>query len=436
MMNRNTKATLLVTLAFAMLTVSQVHAADEAGLPTADPASVGMSADALAKIPDALSGLIDNGNVPGFVTMVARNGKVVHFEAFGKRDVERDRPMTKDTIFRMYSMTKPVTGTAIMILVDEGKIDVDDPVSKFIPEFESFQVATVGEDGEVSLAPAKTTMTIKHLLTHTSGLFYGSEDAVKKSYVKNRVNSGARKGVTLEEFAQNVAAVPLLCEPGTEWHYGISMDVLGRVVEVASGQNFGAFLEERIFEPLGMHDSGFSVPAKDIERFASNYGPTDDGGMRRVDDGQKSPYHTEPSMQSGGGGMVGTAADYMRFAQMLLNGGELEGTRIISSESCAEMMKHQLDPSLGDNPLGNMLPIMSKGIGFGYTGAVVLDGYERTLFGPAGTYSWGGAASTDFWIDTKQQLIGMSLTQLMPSGTYPNRVLMLNATTAAIAEKY
>jgi len=420
-------------IVFLLSAVSQAQ--PPLGLPSADPASVGMSAAALAAIPAKLAPFIDDGKVPGFVTVVAREGKVVHFEAFGQRDVERGRPMTKDTIFRMYSMTKPIAGVAIMILVDEGKLNVSNPVSKFIPEFADSQVVVTGEDGMTELVPAETSMTIQHLLTHTSGLTYGGEPEVRPYYVEHAVSSGRESGLTLEEFAKRAAKVPLICQPGSAWHYGISVDVLGRIVEVAAEQPFDEFLDVRIFKPLGMKDTGFAVPPGDVDRFAANYKRKKKGGMRLIDDPADSPYLKQPSMPSGGGGTVGTAADYLRFAQMILNGGELDGVRIVSEESIAELTKQQLPPELGNDPLGSMLPVMSQGVGFGYTGAVVMEGYDRTLFGSAGTYCWGGAASTDFWIDYKQELIGMVLTQLMPTGAYPTRVIMLQATNAAIVER-
>jgi CubicO group peptidase (beta-lactamase class C family) len=429
----------LLSRCWLLLIVFGLSAASQAqpplGLPSADPASVGMSADGLAAIPAQLAPLIDEGKVPGFVTLVARKGKVVHFEAFGQRDVERGKPMTKDTIFRMYSMTKPITGVAIMILVDEGKLSVSDPVSKFIPEFAGSQVVTTGEDGTTKSLPAKTPMTIQHLLTHTSGLTYGTEPQVKAAYIANGVRTGPESGITIEEAAKRAAKVPLICEPGSAWHYGISIDVLGRIVEVVAEQPFDEFLHARIFKPLGMKDTGFAVPPGDVDRFAANYKRKRKAGMQLIDDPENSPYLKQPSLPSGGGGLVGTAADYLRFAQMLLNGGELDGVRILSKASVAEMTKQQLPPELGKNPLGgSMLPGASEGVGFGYAGAVVMEGYDRTPFGSAGTYTWGGAASTDFWIDFKQELIGMVLTQLMPTGAYPTRATMVQTTNAAIVE--
>ncbi len=426
--------TVLITTSVAMLSLHAGAGGTELGLPVADAKSQGMSAEKLAAIPEKIQPYIDQGKLAGAITAVARNGKIVHFEAMGSMDTERNKPMQSDTIFRLYSMTKPVTGTAIMMLVDEGKLSLQDPVSKYIPEFAMTKVFVKEEAGKLITEPVKSPLTIQHLMMHTSGLPYPSNaHPVSRAYVKEGVNSGGHSGLTLEEFAKKVASVPLMYQPGTEWKYGVSMDVLGRIVEVASGQRFGTFLRERIFSPLGMKDSGFQVQSSEVERFAANYGRTDDG-KRLIDDPVKSRYLTAPSQESGGGGMVGTAADYLRFAQMLLNEGELDGVRIISKASAREMTTNQMDPKLGTAPLKFIPGINMEGVGFGYCGAAVMDGVEQTLFGPAGVYSWGGAASTDFWIDRHQKIVGVVLTQMMPTNSYPTRRILMTSTYEAIEE--
>jgi CubicO group peptidase (beta-lactamase class C family) len=395
-----------------------------------------MSKAKLAAIPARYQQFLDDDKLAGLITVVARDGKVVHFEAFGSMDTERGKPMAPDTIFRMYSMTKPVTGAAVMILVDEGKLALTDPVSSHIPEFANARVLVEGENGEHSTVPAQAPMTLWHLMTHTGGLTYGGRDStLSKMYTDNGVDSDGGSGLTLEEFAEKVAAMPLLFEPGTRWNYGVSMDVLGRVVEVVSGQRYGDFLEARIFAPLGMKDSAFHVPDEKLERLAANYGPAENG-KRLIDDPETSRYRKIPSLDSGGGGMVGTAPDYLRFAQMLLNGGELDGVRILSTESVEEMITNQLPKGLGEAPV-NLLPgVDFGGLGFGYCGAAVMEGRETTLFGPAGVYSWGGAASTDFWIDRHERLVGMVLTQLIPTATYPTRALLQSAVYEAVVVSY
>ncbi|MEE8437629.1 MAG: serine hydrolase domain-containing protein, partial [Candidatus Neomarinimicrobiota bacterium] len=256
---------------------------------------------------------------------------------------------------------------------------------------------------------------------------------------------GFRPSLTLEELAKKVAEQPLLVQPGTQWNYSIAMVVLGRVVEVVSGQRYGDFLQERIFAPLGMKDAGFHVPKEKVARFAANYAPHA-AGMVLIDDPAQSSFLKVPSHDSGGGGMVGTADDYLRFAQMLLNGGELDGVRILSEESVQEMTRDHLGPEFGDAPLftiaqafGDDLPpeiIQAfKGIGFGYCGSIVRDGAGNTVFGTPGQYSWGGAWSTDFWIDRPQKLVGLVLTQIT-AGTYPIRTILNNATYEALVESY
>ncbi len=422
---------------FALVSIPAI-AADDLGLPVAEPESVGMSSEKLDMLPKLLGAFVEKGLLPGFVEAVAREGKIVHFEAFGKRDVERDLPMEKDTIFRMYSMTKPITGTAIMILVDEGKLNVTDKLSKYLPEFSEMTVLEVADNGSTKTVPAKTPITIEHLLTHTSGLVYGLFDGgpLGEMYNEAGINTDGSSGKTLEDFSKAVAKLPLKAEPGTEWHYSVAMDVLGRVVEVVTGERFGDFLEDRVFDPLKMTDAGFQVPADKADRFAANYAPAN-GGMALLDDPKTSSFLKEPSLDSGGGGMVGTASDYLRFAQMLLNGGELDGVRILSEDAVKEMTTNHLGPKFGDAPLGTLMAgIPFDGIGFGYTGAVVMDGVKQTIFGGEGEYSWGGYASTDFWIDKKEKIVGIVLTQLIPTGTYPTRIVMHNGAYAAITESY
>jgi CubicO group peptidase (beta-lactamase class C family) len=408
------------------------------GLPVEKPESVGMSAEKLAEIRPLMQSFVDKEKVAGLVTAVARDGKVVHFEAIGNMDVERGKAMLPDTIFRMYSMTKPITAAAIMMLVEEGKVRVSDPVSKYIPEFVDFKVLVENEDQSTRLEPAERPMTIKHLLMHTSGLTYNFIiGPVGKLYAENGLDGTRELDLSLEEFAIRAASFPLVAHPGTEWNYSISMDILGRVAEVVTGQRYGEFLAERIFNPLGMKDSGFHVPAEKAERFAANYRRNEETGNRELeDDPESSPYLKVPGLDSGGGGMVGTAADYLRFAQMLVNGGELDGTRVLSKASVDEMTTNHMGPEFGLAPLASIIPVGAKGVGFGYCGSVVMEGEEGTAFGSSGVYSWAGAASTDFWIDRSQKLVGMVLTQVMPSGRYPTRRVMHNATSDAIVERY
>lgn len=427
-----------ILIALLLLAALPVFAEDASvyGLPKADPASLGLSAEKLAAVKAQLNGFVEKGQLPGFVIAVAKDGKLGYFEAFGLRDVERKKPMTPDTIFRMYSMTKPITGTAVMTLVDAGKISLDDPVSKYIPEFKDMKVLVEKADGTTELVAAERPITLKHLMTHTSGLVYGIFDtgALGKLYNEKNVNSDGASGLTLEQFAKLTASMPLKCQPGSEWHYGVNMDILGRVVEVVSGKRYADYLQEKVFGPLGMKDAGFYVPAAKAERLASNYGPKS-GKMVLLEDAATSPFLKVPSQDSGGGGSVMTAGDYLRFAQMLLNGGELDGVRVLSEKAVAEMTSNQLPKELGDAPLNLMKGIPFKGIGFGYCGAVPFDGAKNTIFGDAGDYTWGGYASTDFWIDKDDHIVGLVLTQLIPTATYPTRQIMRNGVQAAILKE-
>ena len=294
-------------------------------------------------------------------------------------------------------------GARIRVL--EGSIKVSDPVSRYIPEFADLKVHVVNQDGTSTLVAADKPMTVQHLLTHTSGLTYGFlPTPVGRMYQSDGVDSDGASGMTLAEFAIKTAGQPLLAHPGTQWNYSISMDILGRVVEVASNQRFGDFLKARIFTPLGMKDSGFQVSADQLDRFAANYGPDRQAGsgITVIDDPVESNFAKPPSQDSGGGGMVGTARDYLRFAQMLANGGSLDGVRILSETAVDEMTKDQLPAELGDSPLATLIPFGVNGLGFGYCGSVVRANAGPTAFGGPGQYSWGGAASTDFWIDRRQ----------------------------------
>jgi CubicO group peptidase (beta-lactamase class C family) len=425
-------------VAAALLLLALPVAAEDArvyGLPKSDPASIGLDAAKLDAMKSQLNAFIEKGQLPGIIVAVARDGKLGYFEAWGMRDAERKKPMTPDTIFRMYSMTKPVTGAAVMTLVDADKISLDDPLSKYLPEFKDMKVLVEKTDGTTELVPAKRPITLEHLMLHTSGLVYGLFDTGKlgEMYREADLNSDGSAGITLEEFAKRTAKLPLKSHPGDEWHYGINMDILGRVVEVVSGKRYADYLQEKIFGPLGMNDSGFFVPAAKADRLASNYGPSG-GKMALIEDAASSPFLKVPSQDSGGGGMVATAGDYLRFAQMLLNGGELDGVRVLSEEAVAEMTSNHLPASMGDSPLNLFPGISFKGIGFGYCGAVPMDGAINTVFGDEGEYTWGGYASTDFWIDKKTNVVGMVLTQLIPTSTYPTRPIAHNGVEAALLE--
>ena len=293
------------------------------GLPMAVPEAVGVSAERLERIRPIMQSYVDKGNLPGFLTVVARRGKIVHFETIGMQDVENSKPVELDTIFRIYSMSKPITSVAVMMLYEEGHFQLGTPVSRFIPEFGNMKV--YNED-QTEILDAEKEITIKHLLMHTAGLTYdwGNKRA-SKLYKEAKI---FEPGTTLADMVKKLGNIPLVHEPGQKWTYGVSVDVLGYLVEVVSGMPFEEFLQTRLFKPLGMVDTAFSVPPEKVDRFAALYRPDKEGGLERVGDAPLA--NDEVSFfPSGGGGLVSTAADYIRFSQMLLNGGELDGVRIL-----------------------------------------------------------------------------------------------------------
>jgi CubicO group peptidase (beta-lactamase class C family) len=386
---------------------------DAQGLPTAKPEEVGLSSEKLARIVPAMRQFVDDHKLPGVITLVARRGKVVHFECVGQRDIEADKPIEPDTIFRIYSMTKPMTTAAMMMLYEEGKFKLDDPVSQYIPEFKALTVYERDENGEFQRVPTDREMTIRDLMRHTSGLTYGFFGAtpVDKMYVEADVLS--RTG-NLRDMIHKLSDLPLLFQPGTRWQYSVAVDVQGHLVELFSGKTLDEFFQDRIFEPLKMQDTGFYVASDKLDRFAANYGPGEDGGLTPIDPLEKSPYRASPTFYSGGGGLVSTTSDYVRFCQMMLNGGQLEGVRLLKPQTVAQMTKNQLPEEL--IPIGvSLLRLKGTGFGLGFSVKVRVDDSEPA--GAVGEYGWGGAASTSFFISPNEELIGVAMTQHMPLAT-------------------
>ncbi len=390
-----------------------------------DPKAAGLSPARLETLDRFLrSRYLETGKLPGTLTLIVRRGAIAHFRALGCADVERKKPVREDTIFRMYSMTKPVTSVAFMMLLEEGLVALDDPVHRYIPEWKHLGVFQGGFMETFRTTRSDRPMLIIDLLRHTSGLTYGFQQStnVDAAYRKLQIGEIEKHG-TLDEMVQKLAGVPLEFSPGTAWNYSVSTDVLGYLVGKISGQPFEEFLRTRIFEPLGMRDTDFHVRAGNEPRFAACYAAAPKGGMLLYDDPTASSYLRPPSLISGGGGLVSTASDYLRFCRMLLNGGTLDGVQILSPKTIALMTVNHL-------PDGKDLPALSRslfseaaynGIGFGLGFAVTLDPARTMLPGSIGDYSWGGAASTYFWIDPAEDLITIFLTQLMPSSTYPIR---------------
>jgi CubicO group peptidase (beta-lactamase class C family) len=401
-----TCATLLGFILAASLAFAQ-------GLPTASPEAVGLSSARLARVTELVKGEIAKGRYPGAVALVARHGKVAYFEALGQRDPQSGAPMTKDAIFRLYSMTKPFASVAVMTLVEDGKILLNDPVSKYLPKLKGLQVSVPRVDpqtGRVSyaLVPAEREITIQDLLRHTSGLVYGvftSHAGVKEAYAKEGVDW---ENVTPAEQVERLARVPLAHQPGSAWEYGLSTDVLGRVVEAVSGATLGQFLQERLFAPLRMTDTAFLVPNGKAARLAQPFAkdPVSGDAVKLLD------VTVAQKNDAGGAGSAGTVADYARFSQMLLNGGQLDRVRILGRATVAQMTSDHLGAHLGDIRVAS--PILARGYGFGLGFAVRKETGLNWVTGSAGEYRWGGAAGTAFWVDPKEQMIVVWMTQAQP----------------------
>ncbi len=410
-----------------------------AGLPRVTPESAGMSSERLDRIRPAFESYVTDGKLSGVITVVAREGQVVHFEASGYQDVEAGEPMTEDTLFRMYSMTKPIASAALMMLWEEGHFLLSTPLAAILPEFADTQVYVSGDGDVMETEPPRRPIVVRDLMTHTSGLTYTFiPSPVAASYAAAGLE-GSADAVPhddLAHYVRELAKQPLLAHPGTAWNYSVGLEVAGRVVEVASGQTFGEFLKERIFDPLGMVDTAFHVPDEKLDRFAVNYAPTPEGGMVVMDDPETSAYRKPPKVEMGGSGLVATAGDYLRFAQMLANGGELDGVRILGTQTVALMMDNHLGSAYGPSPMSslNLDMGMSEGMGYGLGGYSITDTGLTGLPASPGTYGWGGAASTDFLVDPEEDLVAIVLTQLLPTGTYPLRPTMEVLTYQAIVE--
>lgn len=384
-------------------------------VPEADPATVRMSAEKLAALEEYFQGYVDSGRVSGLTTLIARKGKVAEFKAYGMADIAAGKTMQKDSIFRIYSMTKPITGVALMMLYEEGKIALDDPVSKYIPGFDNPQVfAGVDEDGTIRTEPARRPITVLDLMRHTAGLTYGvfGDTPVDKAYV----NSGLfEPGQTLATWTDTLAQQPLLYQPGDAWVYSLAVDVQGRLVEILSGQTLDAFFKDRIFDPLGMKDTGFYVDASRADRLVQIYDVTKDKGLVATTSKLVADYTVKPSLLSGGGGLVSTTVDYWRFAQMMLNGGELDGVRLLTPETVKLMSSNLLPDNLPGIAGGK------QGLGFGLDFAVVLDPAKQGNGTRKGEYFWGGMANTVFWIDPEEELVVIFMTNVLPSSVFPFR---------------
>jgi CubicO group peptidase (beta-lactamase class C family) len=386
-----------------------------------DAAAAGMSARALARISDHLmKRYIEPGKIAGALPVVYRKGALAYFEPLGRMDVERDKPMREDTIFRIYSMTKPITSVALMMLYEDGLFQLNDPVHRFIPQWRDLAVYEAGSVPNFLTRPVERAMTIKDLFTHTSGLTYGFMNRTNVDHAYRKLGIGAGEGITLRTMIDALAKVPLEFSPGTRWNYSVATDVLGYLVEVMSGLSFDEYLRRRLFEPLGMKDTGFSVAGDAVGRFAANYSRGADKKLRREDDPQNSVYLKPRTFFSGGGGLASTAHDYLRFCRMLLNGGELDGARILGRKTIELMTRNHLpnDEDLTRWALGSFSETANEGYGFGLGFSINLGPARTATIGSAGEYAWGGAASTIFWVDPAEELAVILMTQFMPSATF------------------
>ena len=394
----------LLQLLLLSFLAARLHASD---INIVEPETVGFSGDRLGKVTEFVEREIAEGNLVGTVTLVARHGQIVHFEAAGRYGLEDDRPMETDALFRIFSMTKPITTVAAMILYEEGAFHLGDPVAKYLPELAGMQLSIDGE-----LVPPQRQMTIEHLMTHTAGLTNGwhPEDPVERAYR----DAALRQSPDLTAYIDKLATLPLRFEPGTRYHYSVATDVLGALVERLSGQTLEHFFQTRIFEPLEMHDTFFNVPDDKMTRMAgSHLWNAEQQAMGPMPAGLLPPP-SGVTLFSGGGGLISTAHDYWRFCEMLRRGGSLDGARILGPKTVQAMTMARLTPEVRDNgateyPASHLYPGQSFGLGAG----VITDPAQVGVISSKGEYSWGGIANTKFWIDPEEDLVVVFMTQVL-----------------------
>ena len=402
-----------------------------------DPHEVGLNADRLAAVPAFFKAhYLDTGKLPCMATLISRNGEVALEDYTGTTELGGGTPIGPETIFRIYSMTKPITSLAAMMLFEEGKLRLDHDVARYIPEFADVEVFESGSREDYKTRKPDRPMKVLDLFTHTSGLTYGfmMQSEVDALYRKEKIG---RPDETLQQMAKRLAKLPLECSPGTEWWYSHSTDVLGAIVEIVSGMELDEFFRKRITGPLGMVDTDFWVPEDKIGRLMACYEKNAITGEVKLSDGAgaaSKAYAKRPTLLNGGGGLVSTVRDYPRFCLMLLRGGTLEGERIISPKTWEFMRQNHLPGGQTIRDMGRSLfsEVITGGTGFGLGGSVVTDVVDTQQPGSEGTFSWGGLASTFFWIDPEEEIIGIQMTQLMPSSTYPMRPQFQQLAYAAI----
>ncbi|HEX8437900.1 serine hydrolase domain-containing protein [Archangium sp.] len=403
-----------------------------------DPGEVGLDAGRLRRLDTHFSRYVDDGRLAGWQVMVSRHGKVAHLTSYGLADKEAGRAVETDTVWRIYSMTKPITSVAAMMLWEEGAFELSDPVSRWLPEFAAPRVYVGGPASKPVTVPALEPIRVWHLLTHTAGLTYGFH----RVHVTDEIHRlrgyelGAPEGFDLAACVRGWAEIPLTFQPGAEWNYSVATDVLGRLVEVLSGQSLDTFFAERIFGPLGMKDTAFWCPEDRQHRLAALYAmsPGHTGPVRAEATGKR--YTQPPTWLSGGGGLVSTTRDYTRFTWMLLNGGELGGTRLLSPRTVEYMTRNHLPGGVDLTAFGRPLFAETRfdGVGFGLGFGVVIDPVAYRTLVSEGEYHWGGMASTSFWVDPAEDLTVVFMTQLLPSSTYPLRSQLRQLVYQAIVD--
>jgi CubicO group peptidase (beta-lactamase class C family) len=405
---------------------------------TADPADLGFDPARLARIDSHFARYVDEGQLAGWQVAVARRGEVVHASTYGHRDREAQLPVEDDTLWRIYSMTKPITTVAAMMLWEEGRFELNDEVSRYIPSFADVRVYDKGSAQKPWTVPATEPVRMWHLLTHTAGLTYGflHTSVVDAVYRSRGYEWGSPPGADLAAACDAWADLPLLFQPGSAWGYSVATDVLGRVVEVLSGQSLDTFFAERIFAPLGMTDTSFWVEEARAPRLASLYMPDPSSGRAMRLDAFGNAALTPPTMLSGGGGLVSTADDYARFTTMLLRRGELDGVRLLGPRTLAMMTSNHLPGGrdLGEVSTGGFAETTFEGVGFGLGFAVMLDPRASKTLGSRGEFFWGGAASTAFWVDPAEEVTAHFFTQLLPSSTHPIRPQLRQLVYAALVD--
>lgn len=434
----HTSIVALAGLALAGCVATQTLESDLASPQLAPSAKVRLDSDALAAIGPVFDAFAEEGKLPGGAILVAQHGRVLYRHNFGMADIAAAKPARDDTVYRIFSMTKPVIAVAVLQLAEQGKLDLSDPVMKFIPEFADLQVY----DSNGAVVPARA-MTVEQLLTHTSGFSYSfqPDSPVAPLYKDAGLHAGrwfhdpAIDG--LGDMAHRLAQIPLNNQPGGPWHYGMSFDVAGLVVERASGKPLDEYLEQHLFAPLGMTHTGFSVEEGEQARLATLYSPSRAGGLQPLDQAEASPFLAPPPSFSGGGGLVSTIDDYFAFAQMLANGGELNGVRVLAQRGVANILSNHLAPGQQGQLAqlsGPGYSATGRGLGFGFGGAVVIDPVAAASTGSAGEYAWSGAASTSFMVDPQNGIVFVFMTQMLPARTVPTRQTLRKLVYDAVAK--